>query len=78
MNNFNKVFLSIKKQCGKQKNLAEINNFDAIAKEAGVPADKLPLYLNHLQDIGLIKYSLADKFIYLTAFGKKLEKITAE
>jgi len=71
MNNFNKVFSVIKKQCETQKSMAEINSFETVAKEAGIPLDKLPQYLTHLQDIGLIKFSLKEKYIHLTSFGRK-------
>ncbi|MCD6013342.1 MAG: hypothetical protein K0Q79_3204 [Flavipsychrobacter sp.] len=43
--------------------------------ESRCAAHKLPLYLSHLQDIGLIKYSMKDKFIYLTALGHKTAAI---
>ena len=76
MSNFNNVFTAIKGQCGKQISFAEISCFETIAKEADVPISKLPLYLNHLQDVGLIKYSIMDKFIHLTPFGRTQEKLT--
>ena len=75
MSNFNKVFLVVKKKCTEQKNFAEINCFPTIAKEAGVPKDKLSLYLNHLQEIGLIKYSMDENYIYLTAQGHKQDNV---
>jgi hypothetical protein len=75
MNNFNKVFSVIKNQCEKQKSLAEISSFETVAKEAGVSMDRLPVYLNHLQDIGLIKYSVTDKYIYLTSLGQKQQSL---
>jgi predicted transcriptional regulator len=71
MNNFNKVFLVIKKHCQDQKRIAEIDCFEAIAREANVPMSRLPLYLHHLQEAGLIKYSIAQKYIHLTLFGKQ-------
>jgi hypothetical protein len=71
MSSFNKVFSVIKRHCEKQKLLAEIRGFAAIAKEANVPIDKLPVYLDHLQDMGLIKYSVSEQYIYLTSLGKK-------
>ena len=78
MNNFNTVFLVVKKHCREQKKFAATNCFEIIAEEANVPLDKLPIYLDHLQGIGLIKYSMSEKFIYLTSFGKKHEKLTKE
>lgn len=77
MNRFNAVFQSIKKECAKQKNVSEISNFEQVALSAGIPLAELDYYLNHLQDVGLIKYSRTDKFLYLTLFGKKQEKIGA-
>lgn len=71
MNYFNEVFLAIKKHCAKQKYIAEIDCFDKIAKETNIPLNRLPEYLDHLQNIGVIKYSLKDKHIHLTTFGEK-------
>ena len=78
MNNFNKVFLVVKSQCEKQKSFAELSNFDIIAKEANVPLDKLPVYLSHLQEIGLIKFSMTEKYIHLTSFGKRQQTLIKE
>ncbi|MCD6013769.1 MAG: hypothetical protein K0Q79_3631 [Flavipsychrobacter sp.] len=75
MNRFNEVFLAIKKQCFKQRHIAEIDCFEKVAKEAKIPLDKLHTYLKHLQDIGVIKYSVNDKYIYLTTFGRKQETL---
>jgi len=78
MNNFDKVFTVIKSQCARQTKFAEISNFEALAGEAGVDVTKLGLYLDHLQRICLIKYSIADKYIYLTPLGKKQDKVPEE
>ena len=80
MSNFNAVFLAIKKHCEKQLRFAEIHSFETIAKEANVPLSMLGIYLNHLQGIGLIKYSMVatDKYIFLTSLGKKQESLTKE
>lgn len=75
MSNFNKVFLVVKRRCAAQKKLAEINCFSTIAVEAGVAENKLPLYLGHLQEMGLIKYSVADNYIHLTAKGNNQDNI---
>ena len=75
MNDFNTVFLAVKKHIEKQKLLAEVNCLEIIAKDANVPIGKLPVYLDYLQEAGLIKYSMSEKFIYLTSFGKKTEKL---
>jgi len=76
MNNFNKVFLVIKKKCTAQQRFAEISCCPTIAKEAGVSNDRLPSYLAHLQDMGLIKYSIADNYIHLTAKGHKEDNVS--
>jgi hypothetical protein len=71
VSNFNKVFLVVKKRCLSQKHIAEISCFEAIAKETDIPVYKLPVYLSHLQDLGILKYSLEEKYIRLTSFGAK-------
>jgi hypothetical protein len=78
MNNFNRVFLAVKSQCGTQKRFAEVSNFEAIAKEANVPVGGLETYFKHLQDLGLIKYSMKERYVHLTTFGNKQEKLTKE
>jgi predicted transcriptional regulator len=77
MNDFNKVFLAIKKQVEKQNKLAEVG-FQSISKDSKIPIKKLPEYLDYLQDAGLIKYSTDEQYIYLTAFGKKQESLVKE
>lgn len=74
MTNYNKLFNAIKTECEGQRSFAEISNFENIAKQAGLPLDKLPVYLNHLQDMGLIKYSIADRYIHLTSAGHKQQE----
>jgi predicted transcriptional regulator len=78
MNNFNKIFLLVRKsydkQADKQKG-AKVNCFDGVVKEANIPLDQLSTYLEYLQQSGLIKYSLQDKSIYLTSFGKKQKSL---
>jgi predicted transcriptional regulator len=78
MNDFNRVFMVIKKHCEKQKLIAEVNSLEVIAKDTKIPVDKLPLYLDYLQEAGLIKYSLTEKYIHLTTFGKKQESLVKE
>lgn len=74
MNKFNDVFLSIKKHCTNQKHIAEID-FETICKETHIPVDQLPMYLKQLKESGLINYSMEDRYIHLTPFGKKQEKL---
>ena len=71
MNTFNKVFLAIKEESGKMDKLTEINCVEEIAIKAGVPLADIGLYLSHLQEMGLIKFSIKDSYIYLTSFGRK-------
>jgi len=78
MNSFNAVFMAIKNHCAGQKHIAEIDCFEQIAKEADIPLTRLPLYLDHLQNIGVIKYSLKEKYIYLTTFGMKQKTLVKE
>ncbi len=75
MNTYNEVFMAVKRHCTQQKLIAEIDCFELIAKETGVPLSKLPSYLNHLQNIGMIKYSMEDRYIHLTTFGMKHDKL---
>lgn len=77
MNDHQKVFNVIKTECEKQKHISQITCFEHIAVHAGIAPDKLPSYLDHLQDIGLIKYSATDRYIYLTTFGRKQRKFEA-
>jgi predicted transcriptional regulator len=74
-NNFNEVFLAVKSQCEKQKQFAEVSNFDAIAKQADVPLHSLEMYFKHLHDIGLVRYSMEEKYVYLTTLGRRQAKL---
>jgi len=75
MSKFEKAFLIIKRLSARQTKIAEISNFDVIAKELDVPVGRLGLYLDHLQEIGLIRYSAAEQYIYLTEKGRKTESV---
>ncbi len=72
-NNFKKVFSIIKDNCGDKTKFAHDDCFKIVAKNAHVPLTKVDQYLSLLQDFGLIKYSMTEKHIELTPFGKKLE-----
>ena len=72
-NNFKKVFSIIKQHCGAQTNFAHDDCFKMVAKGAHVPLKKMDQYLGLLQDFGLIRYSMSEKYIELTPFGKKLD-----
>lgn len=71
MKTIEKVLLAIKMECDRQKKLAEISCFDKIADRAQVSRHSLSIYLEELQERGYIKYSLTDKFIYLTRQGNE-------
>lgn len=66
-----KVLLAISMECSRQRKLAEINCFDKIADKAQVPRQKLDIYLSELEEKGYIKYSLSERFIYITREGRK-------
>ncbi len=72
-NNFKKVFSIIKHHCGDKTEFAHADCFKLVAKGAHVPLKQVDQYLGLLQDFGLIKYSMEEKYIQLTPFGKKLE-----
>lgn len=74
MKNYEKVLLVIKMECENQKQLAEVDCFDDIAKKAEIPRQKLPVILNELQGKGFIKYSFKEKFVYLTKEGRDYVK----
>jgi hypothetical protein len=78
MSEFNRLFIVIKANCERQKSLAEISCFGKIANESGIPVEKLNFYLDKLQQLGLIRYSIPDQYIYLTAFGKKQKQLSAQ
>ncbi len=78
MSNFNKVFRAIKALSAKQRRMAELTSFDAIAKEAKVPLSSLEGYFKHLQDIGVIKYSMEERFVHLTSLGSTHDDLPKE
>ena len=75
MSKLNDVFQVIKQLCCKQVRLAEISNFGSLANKAGIMQRRLYVYLDQLQDMGLIRYSDADRYIYLTEKGRGKEQI---
>ena len=70
---FKKVFTIIKHHCGETTSFSHTDCFKTVAEGAGVPLEKIEVYLDLLQDFGLIKYSMTGKCIELTPFGKKLD-----
>jgi Mn-dependent DtxR family transcriptional regulator len=75
MNNFNNVFLIIKKYSGEKGMMEGKGIFERIARDANITPAKLVFVLKTLQDLGLIKYSTEGEYIKLTAFGKKQERL---
>ena len=70
-NNFNRVFLTIKKHCEEKPFKPEKAIFETIAIDANVSLFLLQYYLDLLQNLGFIEYSFADNFLCLTSFGKR-------
>jgi hypothetical protein len=68
---FEKVYAAIKNYC--KEDPWKTDCFDIIAKSAGLPMESLELYLDLLNDFGLIKYSLAEQYIYLTKDGRNVD-----
>lgn len=75
MNNFNHVFIAVKKHCDETGVAGGQDIFEKVASEAGVPILKIDFILNTLQNLQLIKYSIEEHYIKLTAFGKKQERL---
>ncbi len=69
---FKKVLATIKHHCGGKTSFSHEDCFSVVARDANVPLDQIDLYLGLLQDFGLVKYSMTEKFIELTPFGEKL------
>jgi hypothetical protein len=78
MNNFNTVFRAVKEQCGKAEKIEGSKSFEAISTAANIPAQRLDFYLETLESVGLIKYSIEKWFIQLTPYGKVKDRIFAD
>jgi hypothetical protein len=78
MNNFNSVFLAVKKHCENDEFDERPNVFEAIALDANVSLFTLGFYLDTLQTLGLIKYSFENSTIRLTSFGRKQKRLFAD
>jgi hypothetical protein len=69
MNNFNLVLSAIKKQC-IHVNEPDKECFNAVQSELDISyQENLDLYLDFLQDLGLITYNNKDRSIALTELG---------
>jgi len=75
MKNFNAVFLVVKKYCGESGITGDVACFEAIARELDIPVTAVDFYLNALQDLGLVRYSLHEGYIKITPFGQRQEKL---
>ena len=78
MNNFDTVFAAVKEQCGKNDGIEGLKNFEQICKTAKIPLNRLDFYLNTLESVGLLKYSMDNEYIKLTPYGKMKRKVFAE
>jgi len=77
MIDYSSVYAAIKKYC-TDDNAPNDDCFQVIANDANVPLNYLEYVLRNLQEKGLIVYSFEDRVIYLTAKGKKQEKISGD
>ena len=71
--NFKKVLSTIKHHCGDNTSFSHEDCFKLVATDADVPFNEIDVYLSLLQDFGLVKYSMEEKYIELTPFGKRLD-----
>jgi len=78
MNNFNSMFLAVKKHCENDQYDKNPSIFETIAQEANVPLLRLEFYLDTLQSLGLVNYSFENCTIRLTAFGLKQKRLFAD
>ena len=79
MNDFNRLFFAIKKNCPEGAAVS-LDEFHEIVKKEGAsyPPEKLALYLSVLQDLGIIEHSEPERHIKLTRFGSLQETVLAE
>jgi len=75
MNNFNKVLVAVR-QYGSNPDIQTTSDcFSYIASSTNIPPDRLFLYLEALQTLGLIEYSLENKSVHLTPVGIKKDTL---
>lgn len=72
MNNFNNVFLALKKHCTE---FISTECLEQVAKETNIDRSRLDTYLNTLNDLSLIKYSHKDNLIMFTPLGKSTQEV---
>ncbi|MCD6012512.1 MAG: hypothetical protein K0Q79_2374 [Flavipsychrobacter sp.] len=75
MNNFNNVFLCIKKHCHEKGMMHGTDIFEKLSEDTKIPVSKIEFILTTLQNLELIKFSLEEHYIKLTPFGKKQERL---
>jgi hypothetical protein len=79
MNKFNDVFLAAKEYYEQCPSISHECDFEKVANAAGVPPAELDFYLNILQQMGLIKYSITeDKYLFLTGYGVKTKTLLTD
>jgi Mn-dependent DtxR family transcriptional regulator len=71
MNNYNKVFRVIKKQCQADDPTNKTVCFEAISDELHMRPEGIEFYIHSLSEIGLVSYSQEEKTVSLTSAGKK-------
>ncbi len=72
---FEQIYAAIKEHCSDESWKKDC--FQIVSKAVNIPLEALETYLDLLKDIGLITYSMTEKYIYLTNDGNKTDiKIT--
>jgi len=71
LHELNRVFLAIRHYYyNQQRSIVEICDFDLLAQVANVSIEELRIYLERLQELNLIRYSMTDdKYVFLTSYG---------
>jgi hypothetical protein len=72
---FNLVFLTIKKYCGNNGLPEGDKRIQLICDETKISIIRLGYYLRTLEDLGLIMFTEKEGFIKLTSFGKKVDRL---
>ena len=75
MNNFNKIFATVQKQCEKQGSVIGSDQFQKMAAETGISIERLHFYLDCLEQTGLIRYSGGKRSIELTEKGANTQNV---
>ncbi len=78
MNNFDNGLGVLKKRCEGDKTITGEDAFREVAAEMEMPLEKLYFFLECLESLGLISYSLRNKTISITEKGSTTEKLYGE